>query len=222
MNHVDARLTGASPVPCDCSAAHSRRRVVLTGGPGAGKTAVLELVRRTFCEHLVVVPEAAGVIFGGGFPRHPQDTCARAEQRAIYYVQRELETCADAHNPAVVLCDRGTLDGMAYWPAGSQSFLGSLTTTLEREMSRYDTVIHLRSPSARQGYNRQNPLRTESPELAADIDERILQAWSTHPRRFVVDPSTSFLDKATRALELLRAELPTCCSGHVTSAEARL
>jgi predicted ATPase len=33
-------------VACDGAAAHARRRVVLTGGPGAGKTAVLELIRR--------------------------------------------------------------------------------------------------------------------------------------------------------------------------------
>jgi predicted ATPase len=33
-------------VPCECAAVHERRRVVLTGGPGAGKTAVLELIRR--------------------------------------------------------------------------------------------------------------------------------------------------------------------------------
>lgn len=28
--------------PCPCTEPHQRRRVVLTGGPGAGKTAVLE------------------------------------------------------------------------------------------------------------------------------------------------------------------------------------
>jgi hypothetical protein len=29
--------------PCTCTLPHQRRRIVLTGGPGAGKTAVLEL-----------------------------------------------------------------------------------------------------------------------------------------------------------------------------------
>ena len=41
---------------CRCAQPHQRRRVVLTGGPGAGKTAVLELVRRTFCHHVDVLP----------------------------------------------------------------------------------------------------------------------------------------------------------------------
>ena len=31
---------------CECREIHERRRVVLTGGPGAGKTALLELIRQ--------------------------------------------------------------------------------------------------------------------------------------------------------------------------------
>lgn len=37
---------------------HKRKTIVLTGGPGAGKTAVLELVRQQFCAHVEVLPEA--------------------------------------------------------------------------------------------------------------------------------------------------------------------
>lgn len=51
--------------PCDCGDRHVPRRVVLTGGPGAGKTAVLELIRLFFCEHVKTLPEAAGIVFGG-------------------------------------------------------------------------------------------------------------------------------------------------------------
>ena len=76
-------------VACECAAVHERRRVVLTGGPGAGKTAVLELIRQSFCEHVKVLPEAAGIVFGGGFPREDELLCRRAAQRAIFYVQRE-------------------------------------------------------------------------------------------------------------------------------------
>ena len=56
-------------VTCECSDVHQQRRVVLTGGPGAGKTALLELIRQSFCAHVRVLPEAASVVFGGGFPR---------------------------------------------------------------------------------------------------------------------------------------------------------
>ena len=101
---------------CDCTGPHVKRRVVLTGGPGAGKTAILELVRQSFCEHVKILPESAGIVFGGGFPRDGRLEFRRAAQRAIFYVQRELEEAADADNPALVLCDRGTVDGGAYWP----------------------------------------------------------------------------------------------------------
>jgi DNA helicase TIP49 (TBP-interacting protein) len=54
---------------CRCGGAHTPYRVVLTGGPGAGKTAVLEVIRRALCRHVHVLPESAGILFGGGFPR---------------------------------------------------------------------------------------------------------------------------------------------------------
>jgi hypothetical protein len=59
--------------------------VVITGGPGAGKTAVLELVARSFCPHVAILPEAATIVFGGGFPRHTTTVGLMAAQRAIYW-----------------------------------------------------------------------------------------------------------------------------------------
>ena len=203
---------------CECTDVHQRRRVVLTGGPGAGKTALLELIRQSFCSYVKVLPEAASVVFGGGFPREDDPACRRAAQRAIFHVQHELEAAGDSHNPAIVLCDRGTIDGLGYWPGPPQEFWSSLRTTLETELGRYDAVIHLRTPTEAHGYNHQNPLRTESARAAANIDARIVQAWEHHPRRFIVEPSADFLDKAARALGILRAELPECCQRHVIPA----
>jgi predicted ATPase len=205
-------------VACVCAAVHERKRVVLTGGPGAGKTAVLELIRQSFCEHVRVLPEAAGVVFGGGFPREENELTRRAAQRAIFFVQRELEAAADAHRPAIVLCDRGTLDGLAYWPGLADDFWSSVGTTLQDQLARYDAVIHLRTPPQEQGYNQQNPLRIESATAAAAIDTRILHAWELHPRRSIVESSADFLDKAAQALQILRAEMPDCCKRHVIPA----
>jgi len=59
---------------CECELSlHSPRLVVLTGGPGAGKTAVLELIRKSFCEHILVLPESASILFSGGFIRGESD-----------------------------------------------------------------------------------------------------------------------------------------------------
>ena len=45
---------------CHCTERHDTKRVVLTGGPGAGKTAVLEFMRLAFCRHVVILPEGTG------------------------------------------------------------------------------------------------------------------------------------------------------------------
>jgi len=187
---------------------------VLTGGPGAGKTAVLELIRQQFCSHVQILPEAAGIVFGGGFPRTGPIEARRAAQRAIFFVQRELESIGDADNAAIVLCDRGTVDGAAYWP-GPDSFWKSVGTTIDHELSRYDAVIHLRTPPIDGGYNHGNPLRTESAAAAAEIDAQLLRIWEGHPHRFIVPPSRDFLEKAARTVEILRAEMPDCCKEHL-------
>lgn len=205
-------------VNCECVATHEPRRVVLTGGPGGGKTALLELIRQSFCEHVHVLPEAASVVFGGGFPRDYHADCQRAAQRAIYHIQRELEATGDSHRPAIVLCDRGTLDGLAYWPGSWEEFWGAVGSTLDTELARYHAVVHLRTPTDDGGYNRQNPLRTESATAAAEVDGRILDIWKAHPRRFVVASTTDFLDKCAEALRILRTELPECCRRHVVPA----
>ena len=200
--------------PCHCLERHTPRRIVLTGGPGAGKTAILELIRLFFCEHVKTLPEAAGIVFAGQFPRSDVPALRQAAQRAIYHIQRELEAVADTENAAAVLCDRGTVDCGAYW-TGEGDLFSSVGTTRAIELARYDAVIHLRTPTSPDAYNRRNPLRVESIEEAAAIDERIVAQWSEHPRRFVVEPTEDFLHKAARALALLRSEVPECCRHHV-------
>ena len=66
----DAHALSAGSHACKCARMrHDPKLVVLTGGPGGGKTALLEMARRYFCQHVVILPEAASIIFGGGFPR---------------------------------------------------------------------------------------------------------------------------------------------------------
>ena len=196
---------------CHCTRPHRRKRIVLTGGPGAGKTAVLELARQHFCKHVLVLPESAGILFGGGFPRGAQTFEREAAQRAIYRIQCELETIADHRDDvAVVLCDRGTVDGAAYWPEGPVSFWDALGTTHDAELSRYDAVIHLRTP-APSTYNHANPLRIESALEASAIDARIEASWDRHPLRETIESTPNSLEKAARAVARQQLVMPECC-----------
>ena len=203
---------------CPCTAPHVQCRVVLTGGPGAGKTAVLELIRQHFCQHVEVLPEAAGILFGGGFPRGADAPRLCAAQRAIFYTQRELEACAESGSAAIVLCDRGTVDGAAYWP-GPGELWAAVVTSREEQLVRYAAVIHLRTPPAAGGYTSDNnPLRIESAREARAIDDRILGCWDGHPARTIFDATPDFLTKAAAALAALRSELPECCRKHLVPA----
>jgi predicted ATPase len=190
----------------------------VTGGPGAGKTAVLELARRNLCEHVYVLPEAARIVFGGGFPRLTTDSARRAAQRAIWHVQDELEHVALGRDDVtMILCDRGTLDGLAYWPQSFESFFEEIGTTLEAELLRYELVIHLRSPDDHNGYHG-DALRIETAREAKQIDNHLFEVWEKHPHRHVIDATDDFLTKAQKALALIREHLPEECKTERTRA----
>jgi hypothetical protein len=97
---------------------------------------------------------------------------------------------------------------------GEGDLWSSVGTTRKHELQRYDAVIHLRTPSLQNGYNQTNPLRLESVQDATLIDARILRAWDDHPHRFIVEASPNFLEKARRAIDILREEMPECCKAH--------
>ena len=192
--------------------------VVVTGGPGAGKTAVLEVARKSFCKNIAFIPEAASIVFGGGFWRRASLVGRKAAQLAIFHVQRQMERVVlEDGDSAFALCDRGTLDGLAYWPEPereAESFFREIGTTRAAELARYHAVIHLRTPDSTHGYNHQNPLRVEGAAEAQALDARILDAWAGHPNRIVIESSADFLSKATAAIQAIKANLPDCCREH--------
>lgn len=118
-----------------------RCRIVLTGGPGGGKTTAADLFRREIGERVVVVPEAATLLFSGGFPRSPEIHARRSAQCAIYHVQRNAE--------------------------------GG------------------------------NPTRIESNAQALNLDRRLREIWSKHPRFVVVPHNASFVKKIMLGLAAL-------------------
>lgn len=152
------------------------------------------------------------MLFRGGFPRSSTRSGKKATQRAIYRVQHELEEVASIESgAAVVLCDRGTLDGLAYWPEDFASFFGELGTSEAAELVRYAAVIHLRTPSAHDGYDRTNPLRVETASEAQRIDERIGEAWKRHPRVLAVPTADDFITKARTAITVITEEVREWC-----------
>jgi predicted ATPase len=179
-------------------------RVALTGGPGAGKTTAADLMRREVGERVVVVPETASMLFSGGFPRRPEADARRAAQTAIYHVQRGLEDVFAATYPTrVLLCDRGTIDGAAYWPNSAQEFFASADTTLEAELQRYDHVIFFETAAVGGIVVEGNPVRIEGLADSVALDGKLRALWSQHPRFTLIRHDASFLRKIAVAIDVL-------------------
>lgn len=184
---------------------HDRCRIVLTGGPGGGKTTAADLFRREIGERVVIVPEAGTLVFGGGFPRSKNRAAIIAAQRAIYHVQRNLEDVQSVLFPGrILLCDRGTVDGAAYWPGDPHEFFYALDTTIETELARYDAVIFFESAAVGgMSIEGGNPVRNESLNEAVALDTKLRKLWSRHPHFTLVPHNPSFFKKISFGLASL-------------------
>lgn len=187
----------------------THRSIVVSGGPGAGKTTAVDLFRRELGPRVIPVPEAATMLFGGGFPRTKEPLAVRAAQRAVFHVQRSLESAQAARFPGrVLLCDRGTVDGAAYWPGPPEEFFAELGTTLEAELARYDEVIFFETAAVGgHAIENGNPVRTESLQEAVAVDRRLRALWSRHPHFDFVAHDRSFLAKIGGGLNALAGSL---------------
>ncbi|WP_235839600.1 AAA family ATPase [Cognaticolwellia mytili] len=176
---------------------HIKKRIVITGGPGGGKTTALDLIRREFNGRIASVPESATMIFSGGIERASNNSVLKTQQAAIFNLQKHLEDIQRATYPeCLVLCDRGTLDGLAYWPGTEENFFKQMNTSIEEEFSRYDAVIFFETAAkSGESIRSNNPIRNESETAAIKLDKKLQQIWSKHPNFNLVGSSESFIRK---------------------------
>lgn len=186
---------------------HKQGRIVLTGGPGGGKTTAADLFRREIGDQVILVPEAATLLFSGGFPRTSSEAAIQAGQKAIYHVQRNLEEVQAVLYPErILLCDRGTVDGAAYWPGNEEDFFKNLGTSLEQELAHYDAVIFFESAAVGKfSIEGGNPTRIESIEEAIFLDQKLRNLWSQHPHFSLVPHNSSFFKKITAGLAIIES-----------------
>ena len=121
-------------------------------------------------------------------------------------MQRNLEDVQSARFPdRILLCDRGTADGAAYWPGDPAAFFGAVGSTLAAELERYDAVIFFETAAAG-GISIEdgNQTRNESLDEALAIDRRLQTIWSRHPRFVIVRHSASFMSKVVEGVAALQ------------------
>ena len=181
-------------------------KIVITGGPGGGKTTALDLFRRELVGQVAVIPESATAVFSGGIKRDERPEEIKAIQKMIYYHQKNIEYIYKAQNNfELFLCDRGTLDGLAYWPEDEESFFKEMKTSLETELAKYDAVIFFETGAiCGQDISSNNPYRTESSSKAIELDQKLKNVWKRHSNFHVVKSEGSFVDKIMNGITLIK------------------
>ena len=173
------------------------KKIALTGGPGGGKSTAAQLFKLEYKDFISLVPESATLLFRGGFPRVDSPHVVEGIQKSIFHVQINIEdTYATLFPHHTLLCDRGTVDGGAYWPKGPDDFFKTMGTTLANELERYDAVIFFETAAAGGlAIDLGNPVRNEDQKKAIEIDLRLNALWSKHPNFVYIKNEPSFLKK---------------------------
>ena len=195
------------------------KKIVLTGGPCAGKTTALVRVIEHFNSlgfKVFCVPEVPTMYSQGGWSYlTPNKQLYYEGELAILQTQLALEdsfmrlaeTCT---KPAFVVCDRGTLDISAYIaPEMWQDITRKCCTSTNQLRKRYDAVLHLVSAAdgAEQYYtvatnaNRYEQANEEGLRLARDLDKKVNRAWTGHPHLRVINNHDDFDAKLRRVLK---------------------
>ncbi len=159
---------------------------------------------RNYGQRVILVPEASTLLLSGNIPPPmghadwpksvvPGGTWRRAFQTQILATQKHLEssfhTLAMEVGSKAVICDRGLLDGAAYWPEGLSDFANHFELDLEEVYRRYDLVIHLESVvvSNQKEFGRNNnPTRFEDPDEALLREQLSREVWAGHPNREII------------------------------------
>lgn len=180
-------------------------KIAVTGGPSGGKTTLIEAIKKELGSKVAVVPESASILYRGGFPRIKSRNGLIHAQKAIYFTQRELEDLIFAElAPALMVCDRGSMDSLAYWPESPENFFEIIESSPEQELARYDWVVHLDTAGSGD-YDTMNVIRTESFSEAVLLNQKILDAWSRHPQRIRINEKKDFLSKMASAYGVIQA-----------------
>ncbi len=203
---TDREGTGYAPLRLvDVQTFGCVRRIVVTGGPGSGKTQLLRELRQTMPDaHFV--PEVASIVISQlGIKPSGDAVRMRRFQNAIWRTQKIFERTsvefAASEGKRMVIMDRGTVDNAAYLPGTIRTMEHLFNTTLVAEYSNYDAVLWL-EPAPRDVYERiksNNTARSESYEDAVQLGQGVADVWRSHRNFTVIPNGTSWEEKVASA-----------------------
>lgn len=195
------------------------KKIVLTGGPCAGKTTALVRIIEHFSSHgfkVFTIPEVPTLFTQAGMDYLTDNKDFFYEgEKATLEIQMALEDrflrmAEQCTEPTIVVCDRGTLDISAYMtPELWQDITTSVGTNTAELRARYDAVLHLVSAAdgAEQFYTTSNNAsRYEAADerglqIARMLDKKVIDAWTGHPHLRVINNHVDFDKKLNRVLK---------------------
>jgi len=194
-------------------------KLVLTGGPCAGKSTALATVKSFLQSRgffVATVSESATFLHNNGVAFYPKEPLMF--QIAVTSTQRDhevriMEFCkqmAQRENcNAIVLCDRGIQDGRSYctlqeWQTVLETV--GLPPNENQIRSLYDGVFHLvtAADGAQRFYTKTHQgkqIRHEEPEQAIALDRKLQKAWNGHPYHHIIRNKGTFDDKLKHLLK---------------------
>ena len=194
-------------------------RIVITGGPCAGKTTAMSWIQNAFNQKgytVLFIPETAtSLITGGVAPWTCGTNCDYQKcQMRMQLVKEDLfETAARTvqADRILMVCDRGALDNRAYMNDEEfQSVLESVGKTETELRERYDAVFHLvtSAKGAEEFYSKDNnAARYESVAEACALDDRLMSAWVGHSHFRVIENNVDFEGKMKKLIAEISAFL---------------
>ena len=182
-------------------------RIVITGGPCAGKTTAMSWIQNAFTQkgYLVLfVDETATQLSSGGAPwkltRNNREYQYRVTQLMLAKEEVFTEIARTfAADKVLVVCDRGALDNRAYMTEEEFRYVLAKLNTSEVELrDHYDAVFHLvtAAKGAEEFYTlANNAARYETVEEAVKSDDSLIAAWTGHPHLRIIDNRYAFDEK---------------------------
>jgi len=195
------------------------KKIVLTGGPCAGKTTALVKITEYFSGFgykVFNVPEVPTIYSTAGWNYlTPNRDLYYQGERAILETQLAMEDqfmrlAKVCTKPVLIVCDRGTMDISAYIkPEEWDEITGMAGTNSNELRERYDAVLHLVSAAdgAEQYYTtatnatRYEQANEEGLRIARELDKKVIKAWTGHPHLRVINNHDDFENKLNRVLK---------------------
>ncbi|MBR4912635.1 MAG: ATP-binding protein [Bacteroidales bacterium] len=189
-------------------------KIVLTGGPCAGKTTTNERIEEFFSKlgyAVFTLPEAATLFIKAGAEFLTQDPHLYFEihrNMMTFLLQMEdsfYEIAKATGKPALIINDRGAMDLSAYMKHEDwQALLRAIGKTEEELLGRYKAVFHLctSAKGAPNSYTLSNNSARMEETLAEaiSVDDNLIRAWKGHPNLHVIESEEFVKDKIDKVL----------------------